>query len=161
MSITVQHATIDDLETLYEIERECFTIEAFSKEHLAFLLRNPNSVGLVALTNSEVAGFTIGLVHSTIDGLKVGHVYTLDVAMEHRRKGVGLRLLEELERVFFEKGVKTSYLEARLDNLAARELYHKHGYLEVEVLRDYYQKGVHGVRLEKTLGTLESKSRRE
>ena len=158
MSITVQQATMNDLEILYQIERECFTIEAFSKEHIALLLEDPNSIGLVAQINGEVVGFIIGLIHSAINGTKVGHVYTLDVATKHRRKGVGLRLLKDLERKFVEKGVKTCYLEARIDNVAARELYHKHGYLEVERLEDYYYKGVHGVRLKKVLGASKSNS---
>lgn len=146
---------MNDLEILYQIERECFTIEAFSKKHIALLLEDRNSVGLVAQIDGEVAGFIIGLIHSVIDGTKVGHVYTLDVAIKHRRKGVGMRLLKDLERILINRGVKTCYLEARTDNVAARELYHKHGYLEVEKLEDYYYKGVHGVRLKKVLGASE------
>lgn len=153
VSITVQRATTNDLAILYQIERECFTIEAFGKEHLAFLLEDPNAVGLVAQMNGKVAGFIIGLIRSALDGTKVGHIYTLDVAIEHRRKGVGLRLLNDLERIFVEEGVDTCYLEARLDNVAARELYHKQGYVEVERLEHYYHRGVHGVRLRKVLKT--------
>ncbi len=147
-----------DLETLYQIERECFTIEAFSKEHIALLLKNPNCVGLVAKVNSEIAGFIIGLAHSNILGTKMGHIYTLDVAVKHRRKGIGLKLLEALEKTFSEKGVKTCYLEVRVDNVAARELYDKRGYSQAETLEDYYRKGVHGVRLTKLLGAAKSSS---
>ena len=151
LSITIQRATINDLETLYQIERECFTIEAFSKEHISYLLQNPNTVSLVAQTNSEIAGFIIGLIHHQ-DKMITGRVYTIDVALKHRRKGVGLKLLNELERVFVKRGVKICYLEARVNNLAARELYRKHGYVEVEKLKKYYR-GIHGVRLKKKLGS--------
>jgi ribosomal protein S18 acetylase RimI-like enzyme len=151
LDITVQQATVRDLERLYDIERECFTAEAFSKEHIAFLLEEPDSVGLVARINDEVVGFIIGLIHFAANGTRAGHVYTLDVAMKHRRKGIGLRLLKDLEEKFIEKGAKASYLETRMDNLAARELYHKQGYLEVEKLEDYYQKGAHGIRMKKLL----------
>jgi len=150
LSITIQRATIKDLETLYKIERECFTIEAFSKQHIAYLLENPNAVSLVAQINSEIAGFIVGLTHR-LDKMITGHVYTLDVAVKHRRKGVGLKLLDELERIFVKRGVKICYLEARVDNMAARELYRKHGYVEVEKLKKYYR-GIHGVRLKKKLG---------
>ena len=150
LSITIQRATINDLETLYQIERECFTIEAFGKQHIAYLLENPNAVSLVAQINNAIAGFIIGLIHRHYEKI-TGRVYTLDVAVKYRRKGVGLKLLDEIERIFVKRGVKTCYLEVRKDNVAALELYRKHGYVEVEELKDYY-KGVHGVRLEKKLG---------
>jgi ribosomal-protein-alanine N-acetyltransferase len=118
---------------------------------MAYLLENPNAVSLVAQVNSEIAGFIIGLIHRR-DKTTTGHVYTIDVAVKHRRRGIGLKLLKELERIFVERGVKICYLEARVDNVAARELYRRQGYVEVEKL-EYYYRGVHGVRFKKKLGT--------
>lgn len=150
MSITIQRATINNLEIVYQLERECFTREAFSKQHIAYLLENPNAVSLVAQINNAIAGFIIGLIHRHDEKI-TGRVYTLDVAVKYRRRGVGLKLLAEIERIFVKRGVKICYLEARKDNVAALELYRKHGYVEVEELKDYY-KGAHGVRLKKKLG---------
>jgi len=150
LSITIQRATIDDLETLYQIERECFAIEAFSKQHIAYLLENPNTVSLVAKINNAIAGFIIGLIHRHDEKI-TGRIYTLDVAVKYRRKGVGLKLLDKIERIFTKNGVKICYLEVRKDNVAALELYRRHGYVEVEELKDYYR-GAHGVRLKKKLG---------
>lgn len=148
--ISTRQATVNDLEKLYEIERECFTIEAFTKELLTLLLQDSNSVGLIAQVNGEIAGFIIGLIHH-IRGMKTGHIYTIDVAIKHRRKGVGEKLLKELEKIFAKKGVKICYLEARLNNVAALELYKKQGYTKIERLNDYYSEGAHGVRLQKRL----------
>ena len=150
LSIHIRLATTDDLEMLYGIERECFTIEAFTKEQLAYLLENPKGISLIARINNEIAGFIIGLIynHGTT---RTGHVYTIDVAVKHRRRGVGLRLLEELEQRFVENGVDICYLEARRGNVAALELYRKHGYTEEDVLKDFYSGGVDGVRLMKKL----------
>jgi len=150
LPITVRRATINDLETLFEIERECFTLEAFTKQQMAFLLENPHNISLTAWKNNKIAGFIIGLIQNSNE-TRIGRVYTLDVAVKHRRKGIGLKLLNELEQLFIEKGVKNSYLEARTDNVAARELYDKHGYTEVKQLKDYYSKGVHGILLVKRL----------
>jgi len=149
LSIIIHRTTIDDLERLYQIEKECFNIEAYSKEHIAYFLQNPNTVSLVAQINNEIAGFIIGLIHRQ-DKMITGRVFTIDVASNHRRKGVGLKLLDELERIFVKRGVKVCYLEARVDNVAARKLYRKHGYVEVKKLKKYYS-GIHGVRLKKNL----------
>ena len=150
--LTVKPATINDLDVLHEIERECFTIEALPKEQIARLLENPNTVSLGAWTHEVVAGFIIGSIED-LEETKAGHVYTLDIAVKHRRRGVGLRLLTELERIFAARGVEMCYLEVGVDNVAARELYRKQGYAEVEALSDYYHKGGHGVRLVKRLKT--------
>lgn len=148
--IAIKRATLNDLETLYRIERECFSIEAFTKTEMAHLLEVPNAVSLVARVDDEIVGFTIGLIHDH-DRIRAGHVYTIDVAIRHRRRGVGLRLLRELEQIFTKRGVKICYLEARLDNVAARELYRKHGYAEARTLRDYYSRGTNGIKLVKRL----------
>jgi len=149
--ITIQQATANNLETLYEIERECFTTEAFTKEQIAYLLQNPNAVSLVAQIDGENAGFIIGLAYRD-NKARIGHIYTIDVAVKHRRKGIGLRLLNELEQIFVEKGIETCYLEVRIGNVAARELYHKQGYIETGRLKGYYPMGAHGIQLKKKLG---------
>jgi ribosomal-protein-alanine acetyltransferase len=150
LSITIKQTTINDLEKLYEIERKCFTAEAFTKNQIMFLLQDSNSVSLIAQKNGEIIGFIIGLIQH-ITGVKAGHIYTIDVAIKHRRKGVGIKLLKELEQIFAKKGAQVCYLEVRTNNVAALELYKKQGYAEVERLRDYYFEGGHGVRLQKRL----------
>jgi len=150
MPLKIEQAKLNDLDVLYRIERECFTSEAFTKEHIAYLVKSPNAVSLVAKANHEILGFIVGMIEN-YGRVKVGHVYTIDVVPKHRRVGVGLRLLDELEHVFLERGVKTSYLEVRIDNKAARELYRKKGYIELEPLENFYAKGRHGLRMKKEL----------
>lgn len=152
MSVLIQQAAIGDLERLYQIERECFTSEAFSKGELIYLLRSPGSISLTARTNGEIAGFIMGSVQKR-GKTETGHIFTLDVAVKRRRKGVGQKLLKRFEQILAERGVETCYLEVRADNVAALELYRKNGYVKVEQLKNYYQRGVHGVRLKKTLST--------
>jgi len=150
VSITIRQATPEDLYALWEIEKECFTVEAFTKEQIEYLLEASTGVSLLAQINHEIVGFIISLIYPHNE-TRVGHVYTIDVLTRHRRKGVASRLLGELEKIFIVKGVKACYLEVRLDNVAARRLYKKHGYVEIEQLRDHYGRGAHGVRLKKLL----------
>jgi len=151
MKLRVKSASVTDLQRLYEIEKECFSSEAFSMEQLAFLLENPSSISLIALADKEIVGFIIGIVREGLKTENVGHVFTLDVAEKYRRKGIALRLLKELEKKFKEKNVKESILEVKLDNEAAKKLYKKFGYKEILCLKDYYGEGVHGLRLRKVL----------
>ena len=114
------------------------------------LLKTPATTSLLARANDEVAGFVIGMTDDYAE-MKLGHVLTIDVIPKYRRKGIATKLLQKIERELQNSGVKTSYLEVRKDNVAARKLYQKLGYREIEVLKDYYSRGGDGVRLEKTL----------
>ncbi|RLI20141.1 ribosomal-protein-alanine N-acetyltransferase [Candidatus Bathyarchaeota archaeon] len=149
-TIKIEQASITDLQILYKIERECFFSEAFSMEEILFLIKNPNSISLVAKISGQIAGFVIGLVYDA-GKEKIGHVFTLDVAKKYRRKGVAMKLMKELELKFKEKGAKECFLEVRIDNNAARKLYEKLGYEEIACLKDYYGSGVHGIKLKKVL----------
>lgn len=150
MAITIKQASIKDLEILYKIEKECFIKEAFTKKQIRNLLQNSSAISLIAHANGETAGFIIGLTYPN-NKARIGHVITIDIAIKHRRKGIGMRLLNELERKFVRKGVETCYLEVRIDNLAARELYRRQGYKETKQLKHYYPKRTNGVRLKKKL----------
>jgi ribosomal-protein-alanine N-acetyltransferase len=139
MALTVESVSLRHLDRLYEIERECFREEAFSRHQIATLLREYNSIGLVAVEENVVIGFVIGAIYPQRNALD-GHVLTIDVSSQHRRCGVGSRLLEEIERIFSEKNVKTCHLEVKEDNIEALRLYEKAGYRRIGKLKNYYGK---------------------
>ncbi len=150
MRIVTRKARIDDLEALYKIELECFGHEAFAKSLFAYFLTSSDFVNLIVEVGEEIAGFVISSVQHC-DNQAIGHVLSLDVSGGHRRRGIGLQLLCELERILVEDGVEACYLEARADNAAALRLYQKQGFKLVETLEDYYGKGIHGLRLRQDL----------
>jgi ribosomal-protein-alanine N-acetyltransferase len=140
MSILISDATINDLDALYNIEKECFTLEAFTKELIATLLQRPDSISLLAKIKGEIVGFAIALIHQR-KNRKVGHIFTIDVAARARKGGVGLVLMKNVEQKLIEKGAKSCYLEVRVDNTAARKLYKKLGYSERMFVKDFYYLG--------------------
>ena len=79
-----------------------------------------------------------------------GHILTIDVSFACRNKGIGAGLLEKMEKLFKEKGVKTCRLEVREDNVAALRLYQKLGYRKAGKLKNYYG-DAHGIYLRKVL----------
>lgn len=150
MATAIEPANLKSLDELWRIERECFTKEAYTKQQIASLLKDSNAIGLVARVNGEIAGFVIGVIEDS--GSEVaGHIHTVDVAVKHRGLGVGARLLSEMEAVFIRCNAEVSHLEVRADNQAARRLYERQGYKEIEALEDYYSAGAHGLRMKKYL----------
>jgi len=149
MPITIKDASIKNLDRLYEIETECFKQEAFGKQQIVHLLTDYNSISLVAKSDDEIAGFIIGVIYSEGNAF-VGHVLTIDVSPAYRRQGIGLKLLQEIEKLFMGKGVRTCCLEVREHNVAALRLYEKCGYKKVSKLKNYYG-NANGIYLEKVL----------
>ena len=149
MTVSIETAATCNLNRLSEIEKECFQSEAFTKQQIASLLTDYNSISLIATERNQIVGFIIGSICFERNSL-TGHILTIDVSPAHRRKGIGARLLSEMERLFREKGVKVCRLEVREDNLRALELYRKFGYDEIGKLRNYYG-SAHGIYLRKAL----------
>jgi len=149
MHVEIEKASIEDLDKLYEIETKCFEEEAFTKQQIAYLLTNHKFVRLVAKINKEITGFIIGEICAEKPPT-TGHILIIDVLPKHRRKGIGLKLLQRLENIFRDKGVKICFLEVREDNVAALSLYLKQGYRKIGKLENYYG-NAHGICLKKNL----------
>jgi len=143
----IRRAEPRDLAQIVRIEGLCFPDEtAFPPGMFAYLIRY--AVSIVACEpEKKVLGFVMGYVSG-----KAGAVYTLDVHPEHRRKGLGLKLIMALEEELSALGADTIRLEAARDNPEAIQLYRKAGYQGRELVRNYYGKGMHALRMHKSLG---------
>ncbi len=149
MNIQIEDASLKFLDDLYNIETQSFKEEAFSKQQIAYLLEDYNSVSLVARIDGDVAGFVIGRI-DVERNKTAGHILTLDVALAYRRKGVGRRLLSEIETFFRVSGIRECRLEVSEKNAAALKLYLKLGYQKIAKLENYYP-NAHGLYLRKSL----------
>jgi len=149
MEVKIEDASIKFLDKFYEIEKQCFIREAFTKQQIAYLLTDYNAISLVARVNDEIAGFVIGRI-DIVRNTPFGHILTVDIASSYRRKGIAQKLLREIEAVFKERGIKECRLEVREDNVAASNLYQKLGYEKAGKLEKYYGEA-HGLYLRKTL----------
>lgn len=152
MEIAIEDTAVRFLDKLYDIEKQCFEREAFTKQQIAYLLTDYNAIGLAARVNGEIAGFAIGRI-DIVRNIPFGHILTVDIAPSYRRKGIAQKLLHEIEAIFKEKGVKECRLEVREDNAAALNLYQKLGYTKVGKLEKYYG-DAHGVYLKKPCNRL-------
>ena len=149
MDIEIKDVSIRLLDELYEIEKQSFKLEAFSKQQIAYLLTDYNAVSLAARVKGELAGFIIGQIEAE-NNVLVGHIITVDVAPGYRRLGIAQKLLCEVEDIFRQKGIWECRLEVREDNAAALNLYLKVGYEKVGKLANYYP-NAHGLYLKKKL----------
>jgi [ribosomal protein S18]-alanine N-acetyltransferase len=148
-NLTIEDASIRLLDQLYEIEKKCFNQEAFSKQQIAYLLNDYNSLSYIAKINDQIAGFIIAQIDMEHNQL-FGHIVTIEVIAQYRRKGVAQKLLNEVETIAKLKGAKECRLEVRENNLVALKLYQKFGYKKIAKLENYYPTA-HGLYLRKNL----------
>jgi len=149
LAICIEDVASKQLDELYAIERKCFKKEAFSKQQIAFLIGDYNSISLVAKEEDRIVGFIIATM-AINNRTMSGHILTLDVNPADQKRGIGTRLLGEIESTFSRKGAKFSELEAREDNDAAIQLYKDFGYKKVRRLVNYYG-NADGIYLKKSL----------
>ena len=140
----------DDFESLWELDQRCFQTEiAYSREELAYYLRNKAAICLLAWEGDRIAGFILG--HRDRRGF--GHIVTLDIDPAQRRSGVGTTLMQALEERLCLSECSSILLEVAVNNIAALTFYKKHGYSVLKTLRRYYPGGLDGLLMGKRIGS--------
>lgn len=73
------------------------------------------------------------------------------IKKEYRKQGLATMLITELEKALIEKNIEKIFLEVRLSNLSAQNLYLKYDFNKVRVRKGYYSDGEDAVILAKEL----------
>ena len=149
MEIRIETASVKLLDKLFKIEEQCFDQEAFTKRQIAYLLSDYNTISLIAKLESEIAGFILAQIEIENDTL-FGHIITINVVPAFRKKGIGSKMMQEMEAILKQKGISECHLEVREDNSPAFKLYQNSGYQKIGRLEKYYGKA-HGLYLKKNL----------
>ena len=115
---------------LADLHARCFaTPKPWSMREFQDLLCDTHTV-LVGTAN----GFALGRVIAD-----EAELLTIAVEPGYRRKGLGRRLLTDLERASEARGATRCFLEVATDNHAAIALYNSAGYREVGRRSEYYR----------------------
>ena len=86
-----------------------------------------------ALSVTCDAGFAVGQVI-----LDEAELFLIMTKPEHRKQGVGHRILATFEQQAFQNAVRRIILEVADTNAAARALYSVNGYQQIAVRKNYY-----------------------
>jgi ribosomal-protein-alanine N-acetyltransferase len=102
---------------------------------------------IVAEENGEVVGYImcrieLGLSNFGFSGLlKKGHIVSVAVLHQHRRKGIGKALVAQALENMRIYNAKQCFLEVRVTNTPAIELYKKLGFEITRTIHGYYSDG--------------------
>jgi ribosomal-protein-alanine N-acetyltransferase len=145
----IRPLTISHLDECWRLDQRCFVDgEAYSRETFEYLLTAPESISFRAATPSGyMAGFVIGLIEPD----HTGHITTVGVSPEHRRRHLAKRLMAEVEKGLRQRNVRLVRLEVRSLNIPAQKLYQRLGYAVTQRLPKYYSNGGDGLLMLKSL----------
>jgi [ribosomal protein S18]-alanine N-acetyltransferase len=149
--IQLRAAIEADLHSLFELDQICFTDGiAYSLSEFRSLLRSKGTIGVVAEDNGVLAGFAMAQL-GRLRRSYGGHVVTIDVAPEFRRRGVGRLLMAHIERQVRDAGASWLRLEVAVNNAAALSFYKGLGFEAIGRIRGYYQRNLDAIAMEKIL----------
>lgn len=149
---TLRGVERSDFEALYQLDQQCFDAGiAYSRAELVALLSLPHRIALLAeSTSGAVVGFIIAEARRKGEH-RFGHIVTIDVAAQMRRKGLGRALLFAVERRLKEMGIGRVRLEVAVDNLGAQSFYELEGYERIGRIEGYYLGQIDAFVMEKRL----------
>ncbi|MBS7648702.1 ribosomal protein S18-alanine N-acetyltransferase [Candidatus Bathyarchaeota archaeon] len=143
-SFTLRKFRPEDLDQVIYINQTCLP-ENYSTYFFVDLYTNFPETFIVAEEDNRVVGYIMCRIESGFSGFgltKRGHVISIAVLPNYRRRGIGEALLKEaLQAMVNYYGVKECYLEVRISNAPAISLYKKIGFKIERVIRGYYADG--------------------
>lgn len=137
------------LKEVWKLNQRCFRNgESYPRHTLQYLLTEINTLSYRTVTaDGELVGFVfITLAH---DG--AGHITTIGIAPEHRRRGLARQLMRRAEESLCNRKIETIFLEVRVSNISAQNLYRELGYSVVQKLEKYYSNGEDGYLMVKSI----------
>lgn len=145
----IRPLTHSQLDECWRLDQRCFIDgEAYSRDTFQYLLNAPEAVAYRAVTHDGLmVGFIVGLSEPD----QTGHITTLGVAPEHRRRRIAEAMLLKVEEAFRRRGLRTARLEVRSVNAGAQQLYRNLGYTVTQRLPRYYSNGGDGLLMVKPL----------
>ncbi|MHA2223641.1 MAG: ribosomal protein S18-alanine N-acetyltransferase [Candidatus Hodarchaeales archaeon] len=143
-SFIIRKFELKDLEQVMEINKQTLP-ENYPESFFRQIHSELPSAFLICELDREIIGYTMarietGLSHYSIfHRTKKGHTVSIAIKPEYRRKRIGTKLLRESKAAMIKQGVKELFLEVRVSNIAAVNLYKLIGYEILKEIRHYYR----------------------
>lgn len=146
MTYTIRRAERDDIPRVIYINMKCLP-ENYPDFFFYYHLDNWNDAFFVAEVSNVVVGYIMNRIERGIGFfkkilLKKGHVVSIAVLEEYRKRGIGEALMiagmNAMKNIY---DSREAYLEVRVSNYPAIRLYEKLGFKIIKVIEGYYNDG--------------------
>lgn len=103
------------------------------EEYLQEMMASERAQVLVALEGEQVLAYSLAKIATyppVYEHASYGSISDLAVKKEHRRQGIGRKLLMNIKEWFSEKGIKRLEVRVATENEVALSFWRKHGFKE-------------------------------
>ena len=125
----------EDVAQIHEIEKLCFAMP-WSEESILHDVKENVVARWLVMDDGEGCVLAYAGMWFVLDE---AHVCNVAVHPDHRKKGYGRSIFEALEALAKENSMSVMTLEVRRSNIAAQNLYHACGFLDVGYRKRYYE----------------------
>ncbi len=134
--MNLRQAQRRDAKKLFLLEQELFEPQNYPLSYSSFCYHIQNNLLFAAEEEGEIAGYILILIKR-----KTPKIYSLGISKNHRKKGIGARLLVHAIEQLRAKEFSSLVLEVRTDNTPAQELYKKFGFVTKRIEKGFYKDG--------------------
>lgn len=129
----IREMLVSDLDSVLEIENECFT-SVYNKEQYRYELEENSCAKLFVLEeDGKIVAFLDYWI--TFDMCQLSKIA---VKNDCRRKGYGKQLMQYMIDDAIEEQCETISLEVRESNITAQKLYESYEFIEINKRKGYY-----------------------
>jgi [ribosomal protein S18]-alanine N-acetyltransferase len=129
--IALRPMQLDDLDAVMIIEPTIYS-HPWTRGNFSDSLNSGYSAW-VLLERSKIIGYALMMLV-----LDEAHLLNISVAKSHQKKGLGRYLLEHMITVAKRYNATNMFLEVRVSNVSAIQLYESLGFCEMAIRRGYY-----------------------
>lgn len=122
----------NDIQKVCEIEAGIFSLPWKAEDFRQSMVK-PENIYLVVEENTVILGYC-GLWGVAGEG----QITNVAVAKQHRGRGIAKAMLEKMLQLGREQGLDAFTLEVRESNVPAIELYHKLGFHDAGIRKNFY-----------------------
>ena len=146
----------NDLDGVMDINRTCLPENYSGSFFLEVHAKFPEGF-LVAVNQDKVVGYIMCRMErgfsetSRFRFVRKGHMISVAVLPQHRGKGIGSELVRQAEATLIEKEAEEFFLEVRISNKSAQDLYSTLGFKQTRTIPFYYHNGEDATVMTKTL----------
>lgn len=131
-NIQILKMNLKDIDEVLELEKS-HNISILSKNLLLKDIQEESNYYVIAKIDTEIVGY-IGINHV----LDTADIISVVVSKEHTRKGIASLLINHILDFCKENKIHKLFLEVRASNIAAQNLYLKHGFVKISERKKYY-----------------------
>jgi ribosomal-protein-alanine N-acetyltransferase len=129
-----------DLDELVALDARLFGADAWSRYDFNMMNRQRRRIFWVAREGARLAGY-IG----AFPRWRTGYIASIGVDIPYQRQGLGRQLMQGVQQIFFQLGLREVKLHVRVDNAPAVAFYQRLGYAVVKTIPHYYADGAPGL----------------